>query len=483
MNTKMYRFFLVVAFLSISICALTSLSIAEALTLTDTETQTVGTTDTVSTSRPSAIATLSQAAASGASQLIITDNDSLFMPGDTITVGTESSTVMSYSASDIPSTGTRTIYLQYPLSQTHATGTRVTYISKATHTISFTTTQDLPTDSEISIAFPGSANSTSTPTSASFAFNSLASTDILVNNASCDITVSSPTVTCTLTEDLPDSTTVTFLVGCLAQTNGICQTPKEIVINPTQTKTSGTADIWKVNLTTTDASSSATKTFKTYIATVSTVSVQAQVQSMIVMSTIGINPGSPVNTGNTKMCGISDTTTLSANSSATAISLGRLQKTPASVNTKIANISAQLISVGTNAASGYTLVATSSGHLTNTQTGYGIPDSLTPAVFKSGQAFFGIHPCGADVDSSLWTTGSTNTCSNVTEGSSGTLCKYAFPNATTPITLASDSTGPIGNEVATGSGQLSVLYAGGIDDSVPVGTYSAKITYTLSPNF
>jgi len=85
-----------------------------------------------------------------------------------------------------------------------------------------------------------------------------------------------------------------------------------------------------------------------------------------------------------------------------------------------------------------------------------------------------VHACGLDVASATWATGATG---------AGAGAKYGWPTAATSVTLASRTTGPVGNSVTTGSGLTSVEYASTIDVTVPTGLYASIITYVATPTF
>jgi hypothetical protein len=163
-----------------------------------------------------------------------------------------------------------------------------------------------------------------------------------------------------------------------------------------------------------------------------------------------------------------------SNSTATEVNLGTL------VGTGI-NSGAQLLTVTTNGTSGYSLTATTSGHLVDKSVGYWIPDVRTATAndsplpgltIVSGTPNFGIHACGADVNTTNW---GTNNCTI----SSG--CLYLNPTTTYYYTLASKNSGPI---IGTaGEGLTTVVYSGTVSASVPAGTYHTAFTYIATPVF
>ena len=345
----------------------------------------------------------------------------------------------------------------------------------ATHTIKFTTATNLPAGGSVKLTFSGTANNSASPLATGFAFNgldtagglppSLIQTDGITCNASSSI--SSPAITCVTTAQVNAGTVITFLIGCSAgSTSCTTQVPK--LINPTKTAAAGTADLWKILIQTRDASLVVIDTAIATIGTIESVQVQATAEPTL---TFSITPVSgAINTGNAMSCANSESVNSGIPSTATTVNLGTL-------NTSSINISAQLITISTNGTNGYVLTATSSGHLINPANGFWIPDSTTPTTMTVNVPWFGIHPCGLNVNSGTWGTGATG---------GGINAKYAWPTITTPLTLASSATGPIGNTAGTGgigAGLTSVAYAGAINMSIPAGVYTSEITYIATPTF
>lgn len=238
-----------------------------------------------------------------------------------------------------------------------------------------------------------------------------------------------------------------------------------------------------MNVKTTDSSAADLDTGKVRVATIESVQVLAQVEPTLTFTIAGVSNGSAANTGNTTGCGNTETTNTGISSTSTVVDLGSLNNTTTVVDSKIGNISSQLLTVTTNAINGYSLTATSSGSLLNPATGFFITSSTTPAVFPSGAPWFGIHACGLDVTAATWSSGSDQSCNTYITGSSGDICKYGWPTQATAVTLASDSIGPIGNAIAAGNGLVTVEYAAGIDVTVPQGQYTTEITYVATPTF
>jgi hypothetical protein len=268
--------------------------------------------------------------------------------------------------------------------------------------------------------------------------------------------------------------TVTFLIGCTdASSNATsCTTQSPRLINPTKTNAAGTRDLWAINIQTQDASSVPLDTGKALIGTIESVEVKASVDNSFTFTIAGgFTAGSNVKTGNTTGCTTTDTVSSGVSTdTATLVDLGIL-------TTSSLNLHAQLITITTNGIGGYTLTATASGHLINNATGFWIADSTTPAVFPASTPWFGIHACGLDVNTTTWGLTSANTAR-------GSGSKYGWPTRTTAVTLASDSTGPIDNSIASdGNGITTVEYGAGIDATVPAGAYRAYVTYVATPTF
>ncbi len=200
---------------------------------------------------------------------------------------------------------------------------------------------------------------------------------------------------------------------------------------------------------------------------------KATVEPILAFSIAGINNDTAINTGNSG-CPNNERTNTGFDSSSTEVNLGRLRDVSTSPN-----LTAQLLQITTNAQSGYALTATSSRHLTNSSGTFSIADSPTPVAFPK-QQFFGIHPCGIDVPQ-IWRGNTELTCSTTQTISS--VCKYAWPAQNESLILASDSTGPSGNDVTPGNGVISVGYAASINATVPAGLYSAVIRYIVTPTF
>lgn len=454
--------------------------------------------DTLSTSRPSPSSPLNANASSSDGSLTVFDNGSRYLASDSgilIQKGTTNVIRTGVPIASQSSTLT-TVYLSGTVGANVGAGSDVLMVPiTAVHTVEFTPSTTIPIGGSISISFPGSANNTASPSASTFAFNNLSSSNIKANfsagSAACTFSVSSPTITCTVgTGAVTAGTTVTILIGCSANTGANCTTQVPTLINPTKgNQTAGAADVWKLTITTTDGVSNL-DTSTVSIGTIESVTVRANIDPSLTFSIAGVNNGTAINNGNTTGCLQTETTNTGINASATEVNLGTLSNSPTATDTKVGNIAAQLITVSTNAANGYVLTATSSGHLRNPSTGYFLSDNTTPQAFPaSGANFFGFHSCGldtynTDIGSTYWNSTASNTaCNSYISGSSGNICKYGWPTSTSQIVMASDTTGPIGNSLLAGNGLTSVSYAAGADAGVPPGQYSTVVTYVATPAF
>lgn len=218
-------------------------------------------------------------------------------------------------------------------------------------------------------------------------------------------------------------------------------------------------------MATQDSSSNVLDNTKIKIGTINSVLVQAVVDPTLTFTIAGIANATAINTGNATGCTNTETTNTGLGSNATVVDMGV-------ISSAAINIAAQKLTVTTNGTGGYSLTATSSGHLINPATGYAIADSTTPTVMTTGTTWFGIHACGLDVTSGTWATGATG---------GGAGAKYGWPTTTTAVTLASDSTGPI--DGSGGNGITSVEYGATVASNVPAGNYRSVITYVATPTF
>ncbi|MCL5435287.1 MAG: hypothetical protein M1405_02775 [Patescibacteria group bacterium] len=448
--------------------------------------------DTITTSRPSASAPLTSNQAASAGQVTINDNGSIFLASDSAVLWPDTGetlntvNVASMSAANTPSSNQRIVYFTNTAANTHHAGDPITTAITTTHKIQFTTISTVPASGKIVLTFPGTAVTTASPSATTFSFNGLTTANSASNisykldgTRTCTFAIATsgqtPTITCTVDAggSVVGGTVITFLIGCADSSSNetSCTTNSPRLINPTKSAAAGTADNWKISIQTQDNNSVTLDSAKATIGTIESVQVQATVDPTLTFTIAPVSGA--INTGNTTGCTNTESVNSGIASTATTINLGIL-------NTSTINISAQLITISTNASGGYTLTATSSGHLVNPATGIWIPDSTTPTAMTINVPWFGIHPCGLNVTSIWYTT----TRNDATGG--GTGAKYGWPTQSTAVTLASASTGPIGNTAATGgvgAGLTSVEYAGAVDVTIPAGTYYSVVTYVATATF
>lgn len=462
--------------------------------------------DTISTSRPSASAPLDANQAASVGQVTIKDNGSFYLASDSATLLADIGQtqdivrVASMSASNTPAANQRVVYLGSAPSNTHHNGTAFIVPVTAMHTITFTTATAIPVGGKIILTFPGASGSTTaSPSASTFSFNGLTTALAPANityklhtggTATCTFVVAAPTITCTTAVDIISAgSVVTFLIGCAdAGTNSAtCTTQSPRFINPTKSAAAGVADIWKLSIITQDSGLVTLDSSTIAIGTIESVTVRATVDPSLTFTITGLNNGDAANLSNAG-CSYADTMNSGLNSSSTEVNLGVLSNTPP-INTLLRNLAGQRIDITTNGSNGYTLTATSSGHLVNPETGYFLNDgngSATPLSFPASDDFFGLHACGDDVPSNFTESGGGGIdCDAQPSGSGGTTeCRYSWPTATTAISVASDATGPIGiNAGSNGDGVTSISYAAGVDAGVPPGQYRSIITYVATPAF
>lgn len=446
---------------------------------------------TLTTSRPSASSPLSANAASGATQISIFNNGSRYLASDSAKLYRASTGLDLDAFINVASQSgaLTTVYLADTTGAAGQAGHDVLMVPiTAVHTIRFTLTTALPAGGDILIGYPGGANNTASPSATAFAFNNLNGTgglpaNIVTNGITCNANsfVTSPQIMCESTGAVSAGTVITIIIGCSAQTGGSCTTQVPRMINPTKTSAAGTADSWKVTIQSRDAGDVTLDNATVVMGTIESVTVRATVDPTLTFTIAGIGNGSAVNTGNTTGCGQTETTNSGITSTSTEVGLGVLGQVPGT-NTKLPNIAAQLLTVSTNAASGYSLVATSSGRLINPSTGFFLNSATTPQAFPVNN-FFGFHACGLDTDTTYWNSTPTTACNSYITGSSDPICRYGWPTSTGPILLSSDAAGPVGNTISAGNGLTSVSYAATVDASVPPGEYTTVVTYVATPSF
>ncbi len=463
--------------------------------------------DTITTSRPSPSSPLSANAASGATQVSIFNNGSRYLASDSAKlINGLGNLVDSAIIVSSQSAALTTVYFGDTLGAPGGSGADVLFVPiTAMHTIQFTVANAIPNAGDIVLTFPtltsGDADNDASPSATTFQFNNLVSGTGGRDNIDVFDDASDISANVTITETEPSAgapgslsfnldtgtiaagSVIKIYLGCATSTSSSCSVQTPRIINPTKTAAAGTVDRWKVKIDTEDASDVLLDTATVAIGTIDSVHVLATVDPTLTFTIAGIANATAVNNGNTTGCTQTETTNAGLASTATEVNLGVLSNTPTSTNTKVGNIAAQLISITTNGTGGYSLTATSSGPLRNDELGFDIASNTTPAAFPNGGPWFGIHACGLDVTLLTWNSTASSACNSYITGSTDPICLYGWPTQTTSVTLASDTTGPIGNSITAGNGLTSVSYASGVSASIPAGTYQSEVTYVATATF
>ena len=441
--------------------------------------------DTLTTSRPSASAPLNADQAASATQISVVDNGSIFLASDSAVLNLdtgqtiEADTVASMSAQISGTPNSRNVYLTSSVTNTHHKGTAVFVGVTATHTLQFTTNTSIPNGGKIKITFPGSAANTASPSAGTFSFNNLGSSAVKCFPVSAcnSISISAPSITLTTNAIQTGGTIIYVLIGCTTQSSGACTAYAPALINPTKTNAAGTSDQWRLLVETLDASDIVLDSTPIKIATIDSVQVQGIVEPSITFTITGLANGTNITTQNASCTG-GDVTNpgTGLDASATFVNLGVL-------GNGVINISAQELSVSTNAYSGYAITATSSGRFIDAATGSWITDAnggdgLTannipiPKVFPTtGNPAFGIHPCGADVASGTWANAATafnsgalysNPWNTGVNGYYATLATYSQPAS---------------------ARKTEVEYAATVASTTIAGTYKTIFTFVATGTF
>lgn len=357
----------------------------------------------------------------------------------------------------------------------------------AMHTISFTTAKDIPMGGLILVTFPplniNDTNDPSQPSASTFQLNGIANADIKIIAGGTDITgdVSisasnpsavgeSPTVSLSLasTTTIAANTPVVIYLGCTTLGTDTCTEQHPLIFNPTKKAATGTADIWKVTVTTKDASNNTLESGIMNVATNDVVTVKATVEPFLSFIIRGLPDQTAMNSEAT--CGSAHAATVTNAGSATtgtSVNLGALASgTP--------NYAAQQMSILSNAINGYVITATSSGKLTNAGSGNTIPnaqgevvgpDAPGPEPLDLKNGGFGIHVCDIQekVSAVLW--------GQETED-------FANPSPVYPYTMVTSNIPPADN-----GDTMTLLYGVTVSSKTPGGTYKTSITYTATPLF
>lgn len=451
--------------------------------------------DTISTSRPSASAPLNGNQLANATQATVTDvtsSSALWLASDSAVFNFDTGqtlntvNVSSMSAANTPAANQRILYLTSAITNAHHAGTAVFTSVTATHTIKFTTISNIPSSGRIIITFPGSGSNIASPSATTFAFNNIATGQITVNNVACTWTITAPTLDCLVTSQITGGTTITIILGCTTGTT-TCTVFSPRLINPTKSAAAGSADTWKVSITTTDTTANGGTTLDSgsaRIATVEAVQVQGTVEPTLTFTISGTTDGSDV-TSAASGCGASILSNTGIDTTATFVNLGILS------NARL-NKAIQRLRVSTNGSTGYSITATSSGRFINPASGFFFADAngnsnLTandtpvPAVIEVAAATaakFGIHACGSRVtavNSNQWV--NAGTAPDTTDGTARFSNPWNTGTSGFYNTIASYTAGPVTND------DTAILYASTILGSTPAGIYGNYYTYVATATF
>jgi hypothetical protein len=417
--------------------------------------------DTITTSRPSAATPLSANAITTDSSVSVvagTANLSTFLASDSAVLwgGTPETRIVATASAD------RTkLYFTGELTGNHSLGSVVTSAVTAKHTITFKLNQEAAVGDILRVTFPGSANTSASPSASTFAFNNLQTANVTVSSTTgvCGtIAVSAPSIQCTVSTIIPTTATVTITIGAT--------TPA--LINPTKTNAIGTSDLWKIALAHTNSGGADVESAANVaIATAESVYVQGIVDASITMAISGIGTGYDIS-GISALCP-AITTNSGFASTSTLVNLG-------TIGTSI-NYAAQRITISTNGVNGYALTATSSGRLMNPANGYFFPnaqvggnhltanDTPAPQALSGLSEAFGITSCGADAVSPIVFT--QGTLFGNPSNSAGNAFNYKLSGETSPT----DPTDTV------------VLYGARARATTPAGAYSTILSYVATATF
>src|SRR5581483_11380959 len=249
------------------------------------------------------------------------------------------------------------------------------------HTITFTTRSTVSSGNFL-ITFP---NASSTPNDTipdmgGFDFNglTLSTTTNIVATGFTAGAVSTSTIGNTIAITIPfgsslaSNTAVTIVIGSSAP-----------LLNPLKTSASGTADVWAPVIQERDGGNNVIDSATIDIATIETVLVTATVSPSLTFTIAGISSGQTA---------FSSTTT-SVTTTSVTVPFGTL-------TAATHFYAAQLLTVGTNASSGYTVTGYESGPLAKTN-GSTIPDFSTTAAENISTNGFGWTPVAVSGSSTL----------------------------------------------------------------------------------
>lgn len=433
--------------------------------------------DTLTTSRPSAATPLTKDVAAGDYSAQVANTGATFLASDSATLWggtTEIRTVATVSADK------QTIFFTSPAAYGHTTTTMVTHAVTAMHTIKFTTQTGIPSGGSVVISFPNATaqdTNGASPSAATFMFNGLSSGNIQTNNLSCGswtITQSAggvSQVVCNLSSAIASGTKVTLLIGCSAASSGVCTTQNPTLINPTKSAVEGTADVWRIGISSYSSSGGSgtlLDSVVTKVGTIETPTVNAHIDPTFSLTISGVADGFDLGTVCDDHFKNPDKTNSGFASTSTDVDLGTLLFTQV-------NIAAQKMVVTSNAILGYTVTATSSGHLLNPINGYYIADaqgsptaddSPSPASIVAGSNKFGIHPCDAASQGRV----------DAVWGATENLFANPAPSYYYTLVTSNNAPGQTGDT-------FYVEYAASPAGTTPPGTYRTTVTYVATTVF
>ena len=418
--------------------------------------------DTITTSRPSAVTPLSGDLGSGSTVITVYDNKSIFLASDSAKFWGQTQEILTVASASADRTK---IYLTSATANAHTNGTVIANAITAKHTVAFKLSTPAVSGDKLVITFPGTADTTASPSASTFAFNNLQDSNLSISAGGTGCTswtVSSPSITCILDGAITTATTVTITIGS--------STPA--LINPTKTQAIGAGDLWKLTLQHTDTLDVIKETnSRIAITTIESIKIQGIVDASITMTIAGINNGTVIKDDNIgcNATGFNITTNSGQHPTATSVNLGTISTT--------INYVGQKITISTNAPSGYALTATSSGKLINSSNGHAFPnaqsgggnltanDTPVPAAISAGTEAFGFSACGTNANTSIF--GTTTPYYGNPSNSAGNAYVYTLGSYSAPAT----------------NDQISVVYAVTASGITPAGTYGTVMTYVATPTF
>ncbi len=403
--------------------------------------------DTLRTSRPSVGTTLPSGAGIGATTITTATNGTNgIQPGDTVTFCTSAvscATTETKVVSTVPNSTTLT--LTVGLTNSYSANAGLFYKSTPVHTLSFTTHSTVAAGSFL-ISFPNASTSPNDgiPDSGGFDFNgfTLSTTTNVVATGFTEGVVSTSSgsslinILIPFTSSIASNTAITITLGSVAP-----------LLSPTKTAAAGTADVWNVSIAEQDTVPNVIDNATVAIATIEAVQVTATVNPSLTFTIAGINSGQTA---------FSSTTT-SVTTTSVTVPFGSLVAATH-------YYAAQLLTVGTNAASGYTVTGYQDGNLRKTN-GTSIPSFSTTPVDNIGTNGFGFTPVSVAGSPTL----------PFTYNTSGLFYSSGF-GTSTPSTIFSNS-GPASGD------QVRVVYGLDVASNQAPGNYQNLVTYVATATF